>query len=108
MKITKERLQSESNDLKAKINFLEDQIEEFKKADKDIRRELSELLGSFSYPKMLGFSNEDKEINVKSWMGISCLIGELKADANYSILLKTNTGLREEIEKLKNNNKNIC
>lgn len=95
MKQTKEQLQKTNIILAEKIKIIEQE-------DYERRKVLSELLGSYEYVSEYGYSSKNKkEINVRDWLGISYLIGELKSDADYSCLLEGREMLRAENEELK-------
>lgn len=103
MKVTKEQLQKENAVLK-------DQLEMWKENDLSRRTVLSELLGSYELFSEYGYSNRNsKKVDVRDWLGISFLIGELKSDADYSCVLegkeifrRENEGLRQKIKELEN------
>lgn len=105
MKTTKEELQKEAHKWRTLY-------EELEKRDIITRTTLSDLLDSHEYTQEYGYSSKtSKKVVVRDWLGIAFLIGELKADSNYSTLIKTNNGLvqeremlRTEIDALKNPN----
>jgi hypothetical protein len=101
MKTTKESLVKENAVLKAKIENIE-------ALDLKRREVFSELLGSYEFTgDRFGYGNYQKKILVRDWLGISFLIGELKADADYAIAIENNTRLRNENESLKAEIKNL-
>lgn len=48
-----------------------------------------------------------RTVILQDWIGIAFLIGELKADANYSILLEGERSIKEENQQLKETIDNI-
>lgn len=75
---------------------LEQKIEAMVKTDLEIRETLSELLDSYEYDFNRWDNQKTKKIDVKDWLGIAFLIGELKADADYAIVLESKKRLSEE------------
>jgi hypothetical protein len=97
----KEELIIENTNLKTELQKLKDN-------DEKVRETLSDLLDSYEY-KTNFYARDEKTLVVQSWIGIGFLIGELKADANYSNAIEAReelkrevSFLREELEKLKN------
>jgi hypothetical protein len=91
--ITKVELEKMVTTLEVKLLHAEDE-------DKRVRQVFSELLESYYYESSNNsfYNNRDKKaLDVQSWEGIAFMIGELKADANYAILLE-----RLEVEKKDN------
>jgi hypothetical protein len=94
MKPTKENLVKENAVLTEKIKLLET-------LDQKRRTTLSELLDSYSINRDEWTNRTKKEVDVKDWMGIAFLIGELKADANYAMCIEAREELKREIGMLK-------
>jgi hypothetical protein len=69
-------------------------LDSYKQKDLTIRTDLSKLLDSYTYESRYRYGDKEKKVDVQSWLGIAFMIGELKADADFSILL-----LREEDHK---------
>lgn len=102
--MTKEQQKNEIVKLSLEITIL-------KEEDLRLRKVLSDLLKSYTIksPGLYGVRGEQtKELKVLSWEGIAFRIGELNADANYSILLQEkdrinrhNLYLEGKIEELK-------
>ena len=86
-----------------------DAVERLRAEDLRIRTVLSELLGSIEYTRGLGYSTNEGRVKVQSWEGIAFLIGELKSDADYSLIVEqvknlkdVERQLREKIYQLEN------
>ncbi len=98
MRQTKDSLLKQNLEFSMKIGLME-------ATDLKMRTILSELLGSFEYTTSsdYGFSgrNKDKKVDVKEWVGIAFLIGELKADADYSILISEKVSLQNQNDNLR-------
>ena len=99
--ITKKELQEENGLLKGKLSILASK-------DLELRTSISEMLDSFEFekePSTASFywnpSKAKRFLKVQEWLGIAFLIGELKADANYSIILQARDELRMENEQLR-------
>ncbi len=94
---TKEELLAQNAVLQAKIDKTE-------KEDLERRTVLSGLLDSYEWISdgYGSYNNKTtKKTMVRDWLGISFLIGELKADANYSCLIDGREMMRNEIADLK-------
>lgn len=94
MKTTKDQLTKENATLTQKL-------ENFKEQDLARRTVLSELLESYEWTSEYGYSNKTQKILVRDWLGIAFLIGELKADANYAMVLESKQRLLEEVDRLR-------
>lgn len=95
---TKEELVKENT-------LLEQKLSERGKEDLRIRTELSELLDSYTETTdRFGGGGVERKINVQSWLGIAFLIGELKADANYSMVLEAKENFRQRAAELEKEN----
>jgi hypothetical protein len=98
MKQTKEVLVKENAILKAEITRLN-------ALDEDRRKTLSDLLDSYEYvPEFYNsYSNSKgkRQLNVRDWLGIAFLIGELKADADYAMVLQSRDHFQKEAETLR-------
>ena len=99
-KLTIAGLQREKEELERKVAYQADIIKQQDADDLKVRTELSELLGSYKikYENNYGMHREEgtKEVEVQSWIGIAFLIGELKADANYAMVLEARDRFRDE------------
>lgn len=94
MKLTKEQL--------IKSNAILDQENrELLAEDKRIREELTALLTGY---RKNPFSYGHDKPSTESWMSISFLIGELKADADYSMCIQASEDLKTQIKILKDEN----
>lgn len=92
MKVTKEDLIKQNERLQVKADTMEAE-------DIRVRKVLSELLDSYEYKTSYGYSNSpEKTVKVRSWEGIAFLIGELKADADYSMCIEAREELKREVE----------
>jgi hypothetical protein len=81
--------------------ILKSDLERFKTLDEQWRRELSELLDNFVYSQDRGTHQTEKKVEVCSWLKIAFLIGEFKADADYSVTLQAREELKRENAELK-------
>lgn len=104
MKQTKEQLLAENAKLTSKL-------EAWEANDRKLRDDFADLLDQYEWIKEYYSYDKKKVLTNLSWHKIAFLVGELKADANYSILLeehrrgeKQNMELMEEIHRLKNPN----
>jgi hypothetical protein len=77
-----------------------EKVNEATREDMEIRSQLSEILGCHIIEKDF-YSRviNDQKIDIRSWLSIAALIGELKADANYSMVLESKEELRKELEE---------
>ena len=82
-------------------------LEAAEREDLERRKILSGLLDSYETIRERYSDRDERKLVVQSWLGIAFLIGELKADANYSLLLegkenllRENAELRERIYRL--------
>lgn len=76
---------------------LRERIEQKRLEDENVRKVLSGLLDSYEYTQEYSYSNrKEQKILIRDWVGIAFLIGELKADANYSMVIETREILRRE------------
>lgn len=103
MKKTKEQLIKDNA-------VLEKEATQLKEEDLKIRTTLSELLGSFKEEKdpIIGmWSGRPKVVDVCDWLEIAYLIGELKADANYSCVLDKASDLERTVSFLKRENETL-
>ena len=75
--------------------------------EEKLRAEFSKLLGPYDKrpctEKSL-FSGSDERRGVMSWSAIFFSMGELMADANYSMLIQSREEMRREIEELRQKN----
>lgn len=105
-KVTREELIAENAKL---IN----EIETRDANDRKLRTTLSELLDSVEVEverdpySMHRRAVKTRTVILQDWIGIAFLIGELKADANYSILLEGERSIKEENQQLKETIDNI-
>ncbi len=98
-------LQREVETLKETVAQKDATIKALKDNDLHVRMKLSELLdatysekpytikqrfNAYSYP------GEKKEKQPQDWLGIAFLIGELRADANYSCVIEARESFRRE------------
>lgn len=73
--------------------------------DERLRRVLCDMLDHVEYTKEgYAYSNlgSKRTVVIESWEGIAFLIGELRADADYSINISRREELTRENEELKN------
>lgn len=94
MKTTKEELIKLNERLEVKVKMLQSE-------DERMRTVFSELLDSTYYENDFYGSRKEKKTKVLSWEGIAFLMGELKADANYSCVIAGRDEFREENHILK-------
>lgn len=65
--------------------------------DRRLREVFSNLLDSAEYVQEYGFSHsKERKVVVQSWEGIAFMIGELKADADYSCVIEAREMLKRE------------
>lgn len=76
------------------------EVEALNREDETRRKELSALLNSYDLYVDKWTGRKDKAVAVQSWLGIAFLIGELKADADYSCVLEARENFRRENEEL--------
>jgi hypothetical protein len=93
MKTTKEDLIKANERLTNKVNQLESE-------DLRIREVFSNLLDSYTYETDFYGGKKEKKIIVESWEGIAFLMGELKADADYSCSIQDREDLKREVSLL--------
>lgn len=90
-------------ELKNKIAVLEGKLQEQEGRDEWRRRQLSELLGSFTYEgSSIYHRSYDASVKVQTWMGISFLIGGLKARAKATETEMTKEALENDNATLRN------
>lgn len=92
MKITKEQLLEDN----AK---LQEQLNNWVSVDKTRRDTFAELLGQYTEESIFGQKVNRKADDI-NWYRIAFLVGELKADADYSCLLAAREDLKRQNEKL--------
>jgi len=68
--------------------------------DQKVRENLTQILKY--YPSNDSYGYGARTPNVMTWLDIAFAMGELRADANYSMLLESREIMRREIEELKN------
>lgn len=102
MKTTKEDLIKTNERLQNRVKQLESE-------DLRIREVLSGLLDSYTFETDFYGGRKEKKTVVQSWEGIAFLMGELKADANYSMVIQArdefindNKMLKDRIMELEN------
>lgn len=78
---------------------LREQLEVWEVKDKQIRENLTQIIRY--YPSNDSYGYRSNVPSVMSWIDIAFHMGELRADANYSMLLKGREEMRREIESLK-------
>lgn len=100
MKTTKEELLKTNERLENKLKVFESE-------DLRVRTVFSELLDSTYFESDFYGSRKEKKVKVLSWEGIAFLMGELKADANYSMVIQGRDEFREENRFLKEQIKNL-
>lgn len=83
---------------------LKREMEIMKETDVSRRTVLSEMLDSYEYTSAYGMSRQEKSVKVRNWMGIAFLIGELKADANYAMVIEARDRLKESNQRLMEEN----
>lgn len=90
----KDELQKENGRLRSKL-------EEWEREDKRLRTELSAVL---RYENGSGYSSLSytQRTDPMTWIQIAFHMGELRADANYSMLLANRADLERELMELKN------
>lgn len=86
---TKEDLLTENATLKEKINRMEHE-------DFELRTEFSKILDTYT-PASDTYFVPNKKPEISSWMEIAGLIGELKADANYSCVIAAREELKSKL-----------
>jgi|CXWL01.1.fsa_nt_gi hypothetical protein len=91
MKTTKEQLIKENAVLTQKLELA-------KRKDEEVRENLTSIL-LYSPQVYNSYSQKPK---IMSWIDIAFNMGELRADANYSMLIDSREELKREIELLKN------
>ncbi len=88
------------DELVAQVAVLDELIKVVAREDEDRRRDLSEMLGSIDFYKGEYGSRTERSVKVLSWNGIIFNIGELKAAADFSILLERERNKDKEIADL--------
>lgn len=78
---------------------LREQLDAWEVKDRGVRENLTQILRY--YPRELSNFTSSKP-SVMTWIDIAFHMGELRADANYSMLLEGRESMRREIEELKN------
>ena len=88
----KEEISKENSRLQREVNVLTETLEHY-------RRQFTKVLGkNFEHEIISGWaSGTDKTL---SWEEIFFTLGELNADANYSIMLEEKHRLQDELNKL--------
>lgn len=94
MKKTKEDLIKENAELSLIIK--QNEVDDLKR-----RTTLSGLLDSYEWKVDAWDNKKTSVIHVRDWLGISFLIGELKADADYAMCIQARDQLRNENEMLR-------
>lgn len=95
-KITKEELIKYNTALESEVKML-------KSEDLRLRETFCDLLDSVEFVQEYGFSqNRERKVVVQSWEGIAFMLGELKADAEFSLSLERERILRDEKGQLLN------
>lgn len=93
-------LQREVATLERKVVNRDNTIESMKDVDLSTRTRLSKLLNSMKCTKTKDFGMDShyftEETDVLDWIGIAFLIGELKADANYAMVIESRDTFRNE------------
>lgn len=93
---TNEQLQHKIGGLKHEIGALEREIEEIKEHGKTMRTQLSKALGGLVIDRDM-FTREIKTKSM-SWIEIAVAIGELKADANYAMVLEARDDFKQQLQ----------
>ena len=83
------------------IAILEEKNKQLLKQDLDVRTDLSALLGKHYFESESWGGESEKKVDVQTWIGIAFLIGELKADAHYSLVLESKKHLETNIDMLR-------
>ena len=82
---------------------LESEVATLKSEDLRLRETFCDLLDSAEFVQEYGFSqNRERKVVVQSWEGIAFMLGELKADAEFSLSLERERILRDEKGQLLN------
>lgn len=102
-------------DLEKENTKLESTLEDKIKKDKDLRTVFADLLNAVEYERDRfsgSYDSKTRKIRDITWYEIAFLIGELKADANYAMVIESRDMFRnnldeaeKEIFNLKNPNK---
>lgn len=93
--MTKQELIELNAELTLKLSNMKD-------VDQLVRKDLSKLLDSYEFNDddyRFG-SGRKKELVIASWLEIAFMIGELKADANYSCVIEARETLKNDNQRL--------
>jgi len=91
--MTKQELIEKNAELRHALNSTE--------ADDSIRRkEFSKLLDNYELSTGYNYGTQKKELVIASWLEIAFMIGELKADANYSCVIEARERLKQDNQRL--------
>ncbi len=94
-------MQKTKEDLIKEVAKLTEKLEARAASDLKTRTTLSELLGSYEWENEYYGNRKTRKVVVMDWLGIAFNIGELKSDAEYSLVLSVKEELKRENEDLR-------
>lgn len=91
MKLKRDDLLKENAQLKERIGVWE-------RKDEEIRKQLTQIIRYYAFDSYTVYQKSD----TLTWLQIAFHMGELRADANYAMVLQAREDLKRELDALKN------